>query len=77
MGTADLEMRFEKLYDVVALEMQRARRYNDGSIPSYPVIKAGTWPKETVQRLMQTAEAQGHDGIILQGTEALLEYPGI
>ena len=77
VGTADLEMRFEKLYDVVALEMQRARRYNDGSIPSYPVIKAGTWPKQTVQRLMRTAEAQGHDGIILQGTEALLEYPGI
>ena len=77
VGTQDLEARFEKLYDIVALEMWRGRLYNDGSIPSYPVIKGTTWPKETVQRLVQTAEEMGHDGIIYQGTDALLEYPGI
>jgi hypothetical protein len=77
VGTPDLEAHYEKLYDIVSLELSRARLYNDGSIPSYPVIKGGTWPKQTVQRLMQTAEALGHDGIILQGTESLLEYPGI
>jgi hypothetical protein len=57
--------------------LRRGRLYNDGSIPSYPFIKGTTWPKATVQRLMQDADALGHDGIILQGTDSLLEYPGI
>ncbi|HCR17753.1 MAG TPA: hypothetical protein DIU35_09735 [Candidatus Latescibacteria bacterium] len=77
VGTPDLEMRFEKLYDIVALELWRARLYNDGSIPSYPVIKGATWPKETVQRLVQTTNEIGHDGIIYQGTESILDYPGV
>ena len=77
VGTPDLEMRYEKLYDIVSLELWRARLYNDGSIPSYPVIKGADWPKATVQRLMRDAEALGHDGIILQGTDSLLDYPGI
>ena len=77
VGTPDLEARYDKVYDIVSLELRRGRLYNDGSIPSYPVIKGTTWPKATVQRLMQDADALGHDGIILQGTDSLLEYPGI
>ena len=77
VGTPDLEMRFEKLYDIVALELWRAWMHKDGSIPSYPVIKGATWPKETVQLLVQTANEMGHDDIIYQGTESILDYPGV
>ena len=53
------------------LELERAARLNIGQLPSYPVIKATTWPAPTVERLLRTAAALGHDGIILQGTDAL------
>ena len=64
----------EALYDIVELELQRARLYNDGSIPSYPVIKGATWPTKIVRGLVDAAEHMGHDGIIFQGTDALVKY---
>ena len=77
VGRPDLETRYKKLYDIVLLELWRGWLYNDGSVPSYPVIKGSIWPRATVQRLMKDADAMGHEGVILQGTESLLEYPGI
>jgi len=75
--TPDCEVNCQALPDIVELELRRARTYNPGKVPSYPVIKGGTWSPDIVQRLVQTAEHMGHDGIIFQGTEALLDYPGI
>ena len=46
-------------------------------MPSYPVIKGSRWPSETVRDLVAAAEAMGHEGIIVQGTSALMDYPGI
>ena len=53
--------------------MFRARLYNS-RIPSYPVIKGGTWPKEPIRRLIAAADDLGHDGIVFQGTDALVDY---
>ena len=75
--TPNCEVNCQALPDIVELELRRARTYNPGKVPSYPVIKGGTWSPDIVQRLVQTAEHMGHDGIIFQGTEALLDYPGI
>ncbi len=75
--TPDCEVNCPVLPDIVELELWRARMYNPGKVPSYPVIKGATWSSDIVQRLVQSAEHMGHDGIIFQGTEALLNYPGI
>ena len=75
--TPDCEVDCRALYDIVELELERARRYNTGAIPSYPVIKGGTWSPEVVRGLVEAAEGMGHEGIIFQGTSALLDYPGI
>lgn len=77
--TPDCEVNCQALPDIVELEMWRARMYNPGEVPSYPVIQGSTWSPDIVQRLVRTAEHMGHDGIIFSGTgtEALLDYPGI
>ena len=71
--TPDCEVNCEALGDIVELELWRARLYNSGVVPSYPVIKGGTWPAETVHRLVKAAEEIGHEGIVFQGTEALVD----
>ena len=65
------------LYEIVELELWRARLYNTGEVPSYPVIKGSRWPPETTRNLVAAAEEMGHEGIIVQGTSALMDYPGI
>ena len=76
METPDCEVQCKALYDIVELELWRARLYNTGEIPSYPVIKGGTWSPEIVKGLVDAAEEMGHEGIIFQGTSSLVDYPG-
>lgn len=75
--TPECEVKCKALYDIVELELWRARLYNTGEIPSYPVIKGATWSPEIVKGLVDAAERMGHDGIIFQGTSALMDFPGI
>ena len=77
INTPDCEVNCGALPDIVELELWRARLYNPGTIPSYPVIKGATWPPKIVRRLTGALERMGHDGIIFQGTSSLLDYPGI
>ena len=72
--TPDCENNTEALFDIVALELHRARLYNTGEIPSYPVIKGATWSSDIIRRLIETADQMGHEGIIFQGTDALVDY---
>jgi hypothetical protein len=67
------EPRMEALLDLVASEMYKARLYSGEKVLSYPVIKGTIWPEKTVRRLMEVATEAGHDGIILQGTDALFK----
>lgn len=75
LGMPDCEAKCPALCDIVELELQRARLFNTGEIPSYPVIKGATWAPEIVRRLVQAAERMGHEGIIFQGTSSLVDYP--
>jgi len=72
--TPDCENNTAALFDIVALELHRARLYNTGEIPSYPVIKGATWSSDIIRRLIATADQMGHEGIIFQGTDALVDY---
>ena len=75
--TPECEVNCRALADIVELELWRARLYNPGKIPSYPVIKGGPWTPAVVHRLIAAAERMGHEGIVFQQTTALLDYPGI
>ncbi|MBI4531330.1 MAG: hypothetical protein HY709_07380 [Candidatus Latescibacteria bacterium] len=77
LGMPDCEAKCKALYDIVELELWRARLYNTGEIPSYPVIKGAVWAPEIVKGLVDAAERIGHEGIIFQGTSSLVDYPGI
>jgi hypothetical protein len=66
---AELEM--TALAEVITSEMAKARLFAGPAIPSYPVIKGSLWPTATVKRLMAAALETGHDGVVLQGTDAL------
>jgi len=74
LGNWDLEEASTPIADLVEKEFALARALNPGRVPSYPVIKGTLWSKETVRRLIRSAEAIGHEGIIFQGTTALTEY---
>ena len=61
------------IYEIMEMEMRKARLYNTGEIPSYPVVKGVYWPKEVVQGLVRAAEEMGHEGIIYhQGTSSVV-----
>jgi hypothetical protein len=68
------ELQMEALLDLVASEMYKARLLSGEKVPSYPVIKGSVWPEKTIRRLMEVATEAGHDGIVLQGTDALFKY---
>ncbi len=68
------EPKMEALLELVASEMYKARLFSGEKVPSYPVIKGSNWPEKTVRRLMEVATEAGHDGIVLQGTDALFKY---
>jgi hypothetical protein len=68
------EPQMEALLDLVVSEMYKARLFSGEKVPSYPVIKGSIWPEKTIRRLMEVATEAGHDGIVLQGTDALFKY---
>jgi hypothetical protein len=74
LGQYEHEESAAPLAEIVEKEITLARALNGGQVPSYPVIKGGTWAKETVQRLIRSAEELGHEGIIFQQTGALTPY---
>ena len=75
IGAPDCETRHASLYNIIESELRKARLYNRGEVPSYPVIKGDLWPTEVVKGLIEAAERMGHEGIIFQGTSSLVEYP--
>jgi hypothetical protein len=74
LGQIEYEESAAPLAEIVEKEITLARALNGGQVPSYPVIKGGLWSKETVQRLIRTAEELGHEGLIFQQTGALTPY---
>lgn len=77
LGAPDCEFRNVPLRDLVALDMAKARLYLPADIPSYPIIQGGGaphhWPRETIEEIMAAAEETGHQGIIFQGVQSLVD----
>ncbi len=79
LGEPDCEYRNIPLADFVLLDLAKAALYLPEGIPSYPIIQGGgapwVWPREIVDRIMAGAAEQGHRGVMLQGTQALVDFP--
>ncbi|MFO7918272.1 MAG: hypothetical protein R6V13_09345, partial [Anaerolineae bacterium] len=80
LGAPDCEFRNVPLRDLVALDMTKARLYLPADIPSYPIIQGGGaphhWPRETIEELRAAAKETGHQGIIFQGVQSLVDVEG-
>ncbi len=60
--------------ELILLELRKARLLLAPSLPSYPIIGGGSWPRPVIDAIVAGAEAAGHDGIIWQGTRQLVDY---
>lgn len=65
------------LRELLALDMAKARLYLPEGLPSYPIIQGGgsphDWPREIIEATIASAKELGHQGVMLQGTRALLD----
>ena len=60
--------------DLVLHDIVKARLYLPANIPSYPIIHGEGWPKEAIDGIVEGIYQAGHDGVIFQGTGALVDY---
>jgi hypothetical protein len=78
LDAPDREYRNIPLVDVIVRDMAKARLYLGDDIPSYPIIQGGgapsDWPRQIIDALIAGAAQWGHDGVIFQGTNALVDY---
>ena len=88
LGSLDVEPGYSKdhecefknvpLRDLLMLDMAKARLYLPEDMPSYPIIQGGgsphNWPREIIEEVIAGAQALGHQGVMLQGTRALVDF---
>ena len=60
--------------DLVLRDLTKAKLYLPPEMPSYPIIHGEGWPRQAIDRIVDEARRLGHDGIMWQGTEELMEY---
>ena len=60
--------------DLVLRDLVKAKLYLPADMPSYPIIHGEGWPPEAIDRIVSEARRLGHNGIVWQGTEELMEY---
>ena len=60
--------------ELILLELRKARLLLAPSLPSYPIIGGGSWPRPVIDAIVAGAEAAGHAGIIWQGPRQLVDY---
>ncbi|HCL28165.1 MAG TPA: hypothetical protein DIC52_06990 [Candidatus Latescibacteria bacterium] len=60
--------------DLVLRDLVKAKLYLPPDMPSYPILHGEGWPRETIDHIVSEARRLGHNGIIWQGTDELMEY---
>ncbi|MFH1085190.1 MAG: hypothetical protein V1772_05465 [Chloroflexota bacterium] len=78
LGDPDGEFRNVPAREVLRLDMAKARAYLPPGLPSYPIIQGGgaphPWPRDMIAQMIADADALGHQGVIFQGTQSLVDY---
>jgi hypothetical protein len=59
---------------LVMRDLLKARLYLPAGLPSYPIIHGTGWPRPAIEAIVRGAADAGHDGIIWQGTDELVDF---
>ncbi|MFH1570123.1 MAG: hypothetical protein ABIL09_19175 [Gemmatimonadota bacterium] len=62
------------LEELILCDLTKARLWLPPEVPSYPIIHGTGWPRPAIDAIVRRAAAAGHDGIMWQGTDELMEY---
>jgi hypothetical protein len=62
------------LVDLILRDLTKAKLYLPPDMPSYPIIHGEGWPRDGIDTIVSEAKNLGHNGIIWQGTDELMEY---
>ena len=60
--------------ELVLRDLRKARLLLPEQLPCYPIIHGTGWPRPAIDAIVEGAAAAGHDGIIWQGTDELVDY---
>jgi len=62
------------LAELVLRDLRKARLLLPPQLPSYPIIHGSGWPRAAIDAILQGSDAAGHDGVVWQGTDELVDY---
>jgi hypothetical protein len=62
------------LEELVMRDLRKARLLLSPELPSYPIIHGSGWPRAAIQRIVEQSDEVGHDGIVWQGTDELIDF---
>jgi len=62
------------LEELILRDLRKARLLLPPELPSYPIIHGTGWPRPAIDAIVQGADAAGHDGIVWQGTDELVDF---
>ena len=62
------------LEELILRDLRKARLLLPPEMPSYPIIHGKGWPKQAIDAIVAGADEIGHDGIVWQGTDELVEF---
>ena len=58
--------------DLVLRDLVKAKLLLPEGVPSYPIIHGEGWGMETIDRILTEMKSLGHNGVVWQGTEDIL-----
>ena len=62
------------LEELILRDLRKARLLLPPQLPSYPIIHGTGWPRAAIGAILQGSDALGHDGVVWQGTDELVDY---
>jgi len=62
------------LVDLILRDLTKAKLYLPPDMPSYPILHGEGWPRDSIDTIVSEAKNLGHNGIIWQGTDELMDY---
>jgi len=62
------------LEELILRDLRKARLLLPPELPSYPIIHGTGWPRSAIDAILQGSDAAGHDGVVWQGTDELVDY---
>ena len=60
--------------ELVLRDLRKARLLLPEHLPCYPIIHGTGWPRQAIDAIVEGAAEAGHDGIVWQGTDEIVDY---